>query len=788
MDIMNYGSGVGADENWIVEEARFDPRFLGKCEAVFALGNGYMGQRAATEERYVGETRGLFVAGSFNKFAENEVTELPNAADFLWLDIWLDGRRFSLSEGKILSYRRFLHLRNAELVREVEWEAPGGGAFRLRFRRFVSMSDIHLVAMRVEIESISGAVNVALESGINGRMTNGGSQHFADGDARFYDYKVMQMTQKTVQSGIGFAYSGAHLFYMGDAPLDVSGSIHMDRRQVFFRYEGIALGKGQCLAVEKLVNVFTDRDLDFGGPDLAGLKLRSLEHVRAATRSSYGALFAEHRKAWKEKVWDAAPIEVESKTPYDQLALRFAQYHLAVMAPAHDGRMGIGAKGLSGEGYKGHSFWDTEIFILPYFTYTMPKVARALLEYRYNTLSGARRKAAENGYSGAMFPWESAWIDDGEVTPLWGAADIVSGEPIKIWSGIIEQHITSDVAYAVWQYFQATGDSGFMEKCGYELILDTAKFWSSRLEYDERKGAYCINGVMGPDEYKEHIDNNAFTNYMARWNILKAVECHDKIKANAPTLFESLRVKLGLDEAYPLWTERVGKIYLPRPRSGDSVIPQDDTYLDKKSIDLSKYKNQENVGSIYRDYNQEQINAIQVSKQADVMAMFYLLPDLFDDDVKRANWEYYEPRTLHDSSLSLSTHAALACDMDDLPMAYNLFSHATRIDLGPNMKTSDSGIHAASIGGIWQCAVNGFGGVRVVSGELRVSPKLPTQWSSFRFPIIWRGDRLTIEATHSGVSIERTAAGGGAVKGEIPVWVYGNKLNLGEKLKVDRNN
>ena len=293
------------------------------------------------------------------------------------------------------------------------------------------------------------------------------------------------------------------------------------------------------------------------------------------------------------------------------------------------------------------------MFVLPYFIYSAPEIARSLEEYRWLSLPGAHKKAAGNHYEGAQFPWESAWIDDGEVTPVWGAADIVTGLPTKIWSGFIEQHITADVAYGAWEYYQATGDQDFMDRCGYELILDTGKFWASRLE-EGQDGKLHINDVVGPDEYKEHVDDNAFTNYMAAWNIRKALEYSRMLKANRPDLYQALDAKLGLTALEPQWEDKLSRIYLPQPRE-DLVIPQDRTYLTLKDIDLTKYKNQQNVGSIYRDYNQEQITHMQVSKQADILIMFLLLEDEFSAQVKRANWNYYEPRTLHDSSLSLST-------------------------------------------------------------------------------------------------------------------------------------
>lgn len=348
--------------------------------------------------------------------------------------------------------------------------------------------------------------------------------------------------------------------------------------------------------------------------------------------------------------------------------------------------------------------------------------------------------------------------DEFEVTPVLGAADIITGKATKIWSGFIEQHITSDIAFATWQYFQVTNDQDFMNKYGYELLMDTAKFWASRLEWNEKAKKYHINNVIGPDEYKEHVNNNAFTNYMAHWNIKKAMLYYTELKTTKPKIFTRLNEKLDLETTYKIWEDRIDKIYLPQPRKKDLLISQDDTYLDLEVIDLTKYKNQENVGSIFKDYNLEQVNKIQVSKQADIMVLFYLLEDFFSAEIKKANWEYYEPKTLHDSSLSLSTHSVLASDMKDTTMAYDLFKKATEIDLRPNMKTSDHGIHAASLGGIWQCIVNGFGGVRMLNGQLRIEPKLPDSWHKLNFSINWHGDILKITVKHNEFTIEKATS------------------------------
>jgi len=749
--LLNYTAGSGENTGWIVRETAFDSNLQGKCEAIMSLGNGYLGLRSATEEPYLNQVRNLFVAGTFNKFDEEEVTELPNAADLTEIKLVLDGESFSLEQGKVVDYRRDLNLRTGELEREVLWDSPKGKRYHLLFKRFVSMENLHLIGMKVEVTPKSGQANVRIISGINAQMTNTGSQHFHEGEKRIFDKKYIQLLQKTIESKIDFVINTVHNYSVNDQEVEMDPKMAIDRRKVFTEAK-IELGKEETLTFEKISNVHTSRDKEYKeGYDLSVMRETTLSELEEEATKGYQTLLGESAREWDKK-WQHMAIDIKSKDSFDQLAIRFAHYHLMVMTPAHDNRFGIAAKGLSGEGYKGHSFWDTEVFILPFFIYTYPEVARGLLEYRYNTIDGARRKAIQNGYEGAMYPWESAYTGD-EVTPVWGSVDIVTGEATKIWSGFIEQHITSDIAYAVWQYYEITGDEDFMNQYGYEMLFDTATFWTSRLEWNDEHQRYHINQVIGPDEYKEHVDNNAFTNYMAYQNIELAIKYSEKLATENPELFNQLNNVLNLESAKEKWVDKIDKIYLPQPREEDLVIPQDDTYLDKKIIDLTKYKNQKHVGSIFEDYNLEQVNDMQISKQADIMILFYLLENKFSTEVKRANWNYYEPKTLHDSSLSLSSHCVLAADMDDLSLSYELFQRAAQIDLGPNMKSSDHGMHTASIGGLWQGVVCGFGGVRMLGGELRIDSKLPENWDELSFPIYWKGDRLKVRVTKTDISV-----------------------------------
>ena len=753
--MLKYDLGTGAKENWLVAETDFDIDHQGKCEAIMCLGNGYLGQRAAFEERYVGQTRDLLINGTFNKFDEDEVTELPNAADVTNLELKLNGERFAMDRGILEAYLRTLDLQTGELVRAVEWTDSQGRRYRLRFERFASMANEHLLGLRAFVTPLDADCVLRLESGINGQVTNTGSQHFHEGAKRIFDNTILRMSEKTIQSGVTVCLHTAHSYTLDGAPAVGKLLPVIDRRAMSIRGT-FAVPRGSTFTVEKLTAVTTSRDLRYEELPQAEVVPQAetdcLAMLQDAMAQGYDRLFAASAEAWR-RLWADNDISLTSDRPFDQLTVRFALYHLNIMASRHDGRMGIGAKGMSGEGYKGHSFWDTEIFTLPYFVLTQPETARNLVEYRYKGLFGARKKAAENGYRGAMYPWEAAWVDDGEVTPLWGAADIVTGKPIPILTGMLEQHITADVVFGIWLYYTATGDQAYMDRGGYEVILDTARYWASRVEWDEQRGQYVITNVIGPDEYKERVSNNAYTNYMAANNLELALRVMDDLERSNSEAARRLNAKLDFASLRTDLHRVLEKLYLPQPDE-NGIIPQFDGYFNLKHIDLTPYKNAAQVGTIYNDYNQEQIGTFQVHKQADTVVLLLLKEDLFPADLKKKNYYFYEARTLHDSSLSKSTHCVLAADLGENETAYHFYQGCGNIDLGPNMCTSDAGVHTASLGGIWQCVVYGFGGVRVVGSELRIQPRLPECWHDLSFPLMWRGQRLQVHINREGIRVE----------------------------------
>ncbi|AZR74457.1 trehalase [Anoxybacter fermentans] len=761
---IKYNHGKDEYHNWLVTETNFDPEYLRKIETIFTLGNGYMGVRAATEEHYIGESRGCYIAGLFDEFP-GEVTELANIPDWLNVEIILAGERFDLTQGKVLAYQRILNLKDGQLIRDVEWQSPKGKRSRLIFKRFVSLDNIHVAGMQIKIIPLNYSGKVEIQSGLNGQVTNSGVQHFIEGDKRVFSEGNMYITCQTQESNIIMALAVHHRFFLENKELELEKRFKTDRRQLFLTSE-YSVEEENEFVVEKFVAIYTGRDSEF--LNLQGDQLkkevvdRALKDVTNAAQLGYDELFNRHRNCW-HKLWNQMDIKIDGPD-FDQLAIRFAQFHLYQMTPVHDSRLSVAAKGLSGEGYKGHVFWDTEIFILPFFIYTFPQIARNLLFYRYHTLNGARKKACESGYKGAMYAWESA-ITGEETTPKWGGLDLKTGEQIRIWCGEIEQHITCDVAYAIWHYLQVTNDYDFMFNYGAEIFMETARFWASRVEYNEERDQYEINDVIGPDEYSEHVNNNAYTNYMVKWHLNKAIEIANWLKKDKPEVWREISKKINIsDDELKDWQMKAEKIYVSHDEES-GLIEQFDGFMEKKEIDITPFKGK--VGAIAQHLSWEEIKESQVLKQADVVMLLYLLGNQFTQKEKKVNYEFYEPKTLHDSSLSPSIHAILAADIGDIKQAYKYFERASRIDLGENPKSSDAGLHAASLGGIWQAVVNGFGGVRVIDGELNINPRLPEKWEMIKFPLTWAGKKYEVEVSKRHIKIKSLDPGSNSLKLKI---------------------
>lgn len=701
----------------VLTDPAFCPHSLNKFASVMACGNGYMGIRAAHEEDYTQQTRGMYLAGLYHRAGRNETSELVNLPDMMGIDIELDGNPFSLMSGECLSWQRELAFANGELTRSVVWRTPAGKRYRLESRRFASLDQLPLAALQLSITPLDEAGHIVLKTGIDATQTNSGRQHLDEASVRVFDEHVMQGVYETQDRTSEVVITASCRLSM------LSESCFTAKNRQILNHHALNVATGDTVTLEKVIWVTHRRDRALSQATFAR---NALADLTACATTGYTSLLERSARAW-DSVWRDCRLTVTSSAPEDQIAMDYAVWHLTAMTPAHDERCSIAAKGLTGEGYKGHVFWDTEIFLLPFHLFSRPDVARGLLRYRWLNLSGAREKARRNGWPGALFPWESA-ASGQEETPEFAAINIRTGMRQKVASALAEHHIVADIAWAVVAYWQATQDDAFMRNEGLTLLIETATFWMGRAT--EANGRLEIHDVIGPDEYTEHVNNNAYTNYLAWHNVASAVAFMARFGREDPAFSQNA-------------TRFLTRLWLPRADE-DGVIPQDDTFLSKPVIDLSRYKAHAGKQTILLDYSRAEVNEMQILKQADVVMLNYLLPERFTREQCAANLAFYEPRTIHDSSLSKAIHGIVAARCGDIASAYSFWRDGVAIDLGSDPHSSDEGIHAAATGAIWSGVVQGFAGLQVMEGELHLAPQLPAHWQTLAFPLRWRNARLRV--------------------------------------------
>ncbi len=722
--------------SWIISQNRFTPEQLHQDETRFTIGNGYLGTRGTFEEGYPGQQAATLIHGVFDE-APVVFTELANAPDWTALTVCLDGERFSLAQGEVLAFERALDMRHGLLTRRVHWRSPLGREVILRFERFASLDDVHLLGQRLTIQAVNFTGKVEVRAGVEAHPENLGLLHW-DRLTQGVKADTVWLELRTRQSSIQLGMA-ARIFPCSDgweSPQGWDAEAHPT-----LVLQG-AVDPARPLVMEKWTAVFTSRDVD---DPLAAARA----HLDGFAAPTWERAFSAHRAAW-DRAWAWCDVQIEGN-PDDQRALRFNLYHLLIAAPHRDGRVSIGAKSLSGFGYRGHVFWDTEIFMLPFFTCTRPEIARNLLTYRYHTLPGARRKAQANGFPGAQYPWESADTGD-EVTPTWVPDAHDRTRLIRIWTGDIQIHVSADIAYAVWQYWRTTGDNDFLRRYGAEIILDTARFWAARVEWHAGVRHYEVRDVIGPDEYHDHVDNNAYTNAMIRWHLQTALELLAWLAEKAPDLHRDLCTRLNLDEqSAERWRHIVQHIYIPQqPQS--HLIEQFDGYFRLEDVTLTDYEPRQQSMQVLLGI--EGVRRTQVIKQPDVLMMLYLLPDAFDEETLRANYAYYTPRTdhTHGSSLGPAIQAIMAARLGDLDAAYEHFRRALYVDLEDSRHNTADGIHAASAGAVWQAVVFGFAGLRFTPQGVEVQPSLPPGWERLRFTVAYRGRRFRVDVSAAGAA------------------------------------
>ena len=712
---------------WLVSEDSFDPKKQHHKETVFTIGNGYLCTRGAFEEGYPRDHRATFIHGVFDE-APIVFTELANAPDWLPIQILLNGERFSLDSGTIESFQRTLDLRTGLLTRIVRWRSPSGPSVTLTFERFTSLADEHLLYVRCHVTpEFEGTVE--FRAGLNGNMNNEGLVHWQWLDQGNRNGTIY-LHNRTRKSGIEIATAMHITNAIGSETLSQDWDVQNAPTRMA-RFEAVP---GRTVGIEKRVAVFSSRDVS--PAEVVDATVHKANHS-----ASWEVALKLNNQAW-EKEWERTDVIIEGDEEA-QIAMRFNLFQMLIAAPRYDDRVNIGAKTLSGFGYRGHAFWDTEIFMLPLFIYTAPQIAKNLLNYRYRNLAGARRKAQANGFEGAQFPWESADTGD-EVTPTWVPHFADRTKLVRIWTGDIEIHISADIAHAAYQYWQATGDDEWLIQKGAELILDTAKFWASRAEWDAEANRYEYNDVIGPDEYHEHVDNNAYTNRLAQWNLQTAFEVLAWLTEHAPEKAGELADRLDLSQArFAKWRDVIDKIYLHIEPTG--LIEQFESYYQRKDIDLAALEPR--TRSAQEIFGIEGCNETQILKQPDVLMLQYVLRDEYLGEIVQVNYDYYMPRTDHTygSSLGPSIMTIMACEVGKPDDAYEHFIRAVRADLRDVRGNAGDGIHGASAGGTWQSVVFGFGGLRVTPEGWSTNPRLPQHWQRLAFKFFHRGKLHSVD-------------------------------------------
>ena len=730
---------------WCIRETSFDTQSNFLDETLFALGNGYIGLRGTYEEGYSGPA-GTSLDGTYlNGFYESEEIHYPEAAfgmaktnQFMLnvpnakgIALWIEDERFDLLTGTVASYERTLDFRTGVMLRTVEWVSPQGRRVSVVSRRMVSFENKHLFAIDYQVTPLNFSGAIKLVSVLDGAVKNqeagddprvgsvisGPALHPLDSEQ---SETFAALIQRTGNSGFTLV-SATETILDGAPPPEISKNA-----QRLEQSWTITASEQQTVTLTKYGSYFSSRDYP-----VVELLWRSKDTLAQARAAGFDALRMEQEQ-YLANFSQQADVEIAGDDALQQ-GIHFNQLHL-LQSVGRDGKTNISAKGVTGEGYEGHYFWDTEIYIFPFFLYSKPEIARKLLEYRYAGLDLARERARQMAHEqGALYPWRTiAGVECSAYFPAGSAA----------------YHINADIAYSIKLYMDATDDQEYLIRYGAEIVMETARIWIGLGSYD-RAGRFCINEVTGPDEYTALVNNNYYTNAMARMHLNFAAQIAERLQLQHPQEFARIAGLAALGAGEPAEWRRAASLMLLPYDEALQIHAQDDSFLDKKKWDFAgtpkdKYP-------LLLNYHPMVIYRHQVCKQADVVLALLLLSDQFTLEDKKRDFDYYEAVTTHDSSLSSCIFSIIASEVGYHDKAYDYFMETARLDLDDTHGNTHYGVHTAAMAGTWMCVAYGFAGMRVVDGELRFAPTLPKQWQHYTFKIHFKDKLIEVRVEPSRV-------------------------------------
>jgi alpha,alpha-trehalose phosphorylase len=738
---------------WRWVEKQFYPKFLIQMETLFSTANGYLGMRGVFEEGAPVAENGTFINGFYESwpivyaeeaygFARTGQT-IVNATDSKIIKLYVDDEPFYLPTAKLLRFERALDMKNGTLDRDVLWETPSGKHVSIRSRRLVSFEHRHLAAISYEVTILNDTAPVIISS----EMHYDPSARASEGDPRLakgFKERVLLPEQHSVNdrriilghvtrnSRMSLACGIDHWFETESLYSSTSQCSEDDGKVIF----SIDAQPGVPIRLVKYMTYHTSNHSP--AQELCERAGRTLD--RAIVHGFDDLLMSQRR--YLDDFWYRSDVKIDSDfsdasytSEWMQQVLRFNLFHIYQASARSEGE-GVPAKGLTSRAYEGNYFWDMEIYLQPFLIYTTPRIAKNLLLFRYRILDKARQRAREVNQRGALFPWRTI---NGEEASAYYAA------------GTAQYHINADIIYALKKYINATGDEEFLLNEGAEMLVETARMWYSLGFFSERvAGQFCIHGVTGPDEYNAVVNNNTYTNLMARENLWYAADTVEMLHDRHPDLFVALvdRTRLELSEIED-WRKAANQMYLPFDDQLKINI-QHDGFLDEKVWDFEntpadKYP-------LLLHFHPLVIYRHQVIKQADIVLAMFLLGDKFSPEQKRCNFDYYDPLTTGDSSLSVAIQSIVAAEIGYLDKAVEYGEYAVLMDLGDVAGNVKDGCHIAAMGGTWMVAVYGFAGMRDYNGQLSFHPKLPQAFKRLQFPLTIQGQRLEVDIQQETVT------------------------------------